>query len=824
MFPVLRIRLRSSRRGGLVAVASLVAVVGGVALGSLAAARRTDSSYDRLLAATHPSDMLVLPDLTQDIAVGEHNLDEIAHLPQVTHVATSTDPQLLPLAHGDDPSAVGSNISNNGIFPVATLDGEFSTHDAPRIVSGRMLTENSLDEFVASPAAALAMHMKVGQTIRIGLYDLAKTRLPGYGTAAVKPDLVINARLVGIAIYFAEVVQDDADRVPTYVVFSSRLGRMFNTGPFVTGLKLAHGAADAPAVEAEIRRLVPGAAVVNLADVRASSATRAIEPDSLALAGFGLIAGVAALLIGAQVITRLLRSNQRDLETLRALGADRPTLMADSVVAIVIAIVVGAIGAAAIAMALSPLSPIGPVRPVETSPGVAADWTVLLAGAAALVGALGAFTLFAAWRSLPPRRRRSGAGAGTLLNRVQSARRLPLPAWTGLRLAWRPRSTGGSVAVAPAVLGATLAIGVLMVTQIFGASLHTLVTHPDLYGWNWDTELQASYGGVSNIGKVVADRALHADKDVKAWSGAYFFPAMIDALVVPAIGMPVGAAVGPPMLSGRPVETDDEIALGESTLAQLHKRVGDTVKVSIGRARPKVMRIVGTVTLPAVGAASTVHTEMAVGALVSDSLTPPGTGLGRGDGPEAIFLRYKPGTNVTAANARLARLTPQIQSTSPATDPSADGPPSVVATQRPAEIVNYRSMGTTPALMALLLTIAATSALALTLIASVRSLRRDFAILQSLGFTRRQIGASVAWQSTFTVALGALIGIPLGIIAGTWLWTAFAHHINVPAQPTVSIALVLLVVAGALLLANVIAVGPRLIAAKTQPALLLQAE
>jgi ABC-type lipoprotein release transport system permease subunit len=179
---------------------------------------------------------------------------------------------------------------------------------------------------------------------------------------------------------------------------------------------------------------------------------------------------------------------------------------------------------------------------------------------------------------------------------------------------------------------------------------------------------------------------------------------------------------------------------------------------------------------------------------------------------------------VAAANARLARLAPQIQSTNPATDPDADGPPTVVATQRPAEIVNYRSMGTTPALMALLLTIAATSALALTLIASVRSLRRDFAILQSLGFTRRQIGAAVAWQSTFTVALGVLIGVPVGIVAGRWLWDTFAHHINVPAEPTISVALILVVVAAALLLANIIAVVPRLIAAKTQTLSLLRAE
>ncbi len=805
-------------------LAVLVAVTGGVALGSLAAARRTASSYSRLLAATNPSDMLVVPAFNGPVTEGERNLRAIRGLPQVTHVATSSNLSLLTVGPDGAPSVLGSDVSSQGIFAVAPRTGLFSTHDRVRIVSGRMANPDRIDEFVASAAAARALHVKLGQSLAVGLYDPAKTEEPGYGTAAVKPDRIVHERLVGIAVFFAEVVQDDADRVPTYALFTPRLARLVRTDPFLVGLTLARGAADVPTVESEIRRLAPSTAIVNLADVRASSANRAIEPDALALAGFGAIASLAALLIAAQVIGRVVRANRRDVEILRALGADRTTLLADGAGEIVAAIAVGALAAAAIAVALSPLSPIGPVRPVETSPGIAADWTVLGLGAAALVVVLGAYAVAASWRAIPSARRRPRITTGSVLGRLRAARRLPVAAWTGLRLAWRPRSSGGAVAVAPAVLGATLAVTVLLATQIFGASLHTLVTHPNLYGWNWDAELQSSYGGVSNIGSAVADRVLRTDHDVDAWSGAFFFPATIDHLVVPAIGMPAGAAVTPPVLSGRPIETDDEIALGASTLAQLHKRIGDTLDVSTGGRAPHVLRIVGTVTLPAVGAPSTVHTEMAVGALVPGSLTPPGTGLGRGDGPEAIFVRYRAGTNLVTADRELARIAPKIQSTNPATDPDADGPPVVVSIERPAEIVNYRSMGTTPALMAIVLAVAATAALALTLLASVRTLHRDFAVLQSLGFTRGQIGAAVAWQSTFTVAAGTFIGIPLGIICGRWLWDAFARHVNVPAKPTVSVPLVVIAAIASLALANVIALVPRLIATRTRASTLLRSE
>ena len=44
--------------------------------------------------------------------------------------------------------------------------------------------------------------------------------------------------------------------------------------------------------------------------------------------------------------------------------------------------------------------------------------------------------------------------------------------------------------VRSAILGATLAMVVVVATIGFGASLNTLVSHPALYGWNWNTGVQ----------------------------------------------------------------------------------------------------------------------------------------------------------------------------------------------------------------------------------------------------------------------------------------------------------------------------------------------
>jgi hypothetical protein len=44
------------RQGGYLTLVLLIGLIGGIALGSVAAARRTQSSYTTFLAATNPSD------------------------------------------------------------------------------------------------------------------------------------------------------------------------------------------------------------------------------------------------------------------------------------------------------------------------------------------------------------------------------------------------------------------------------------------------------------------------------------------------------------------------------------------------------------------------------------------------------------------------------------------------------------------------------------------------------------------------------------------------------------------------------------------------
>jgi ABC-type antimicrobial peptide transport system permease subunit len=109
------------------------------------------------------------------------------------------------------------------------------------------------------------------------------------------------------------------------------------------------------------------------------------------------------------------------------------------------------------------------------------------------------------------------------------------------------------------------------------------------------------------------------------------------------------------------------------------------------------------------------------------------------------------------------------------------------------------------------------------LVSSVRRRRRDLALYKTLGFVRRQVAAVSAWQATAMAAVALLIGFPLGIALGTFAWRVFADQLGV--APEVEFPLTfLLAVPAVLLLANLVAAVPALLAARTHPATVLRSE
>ncbi len=110
------------------------------------------------------------------------------------------------------------------------------------------------------------------------------------------------------------------------------------------------------------------------------------------------------------------------------------------------------------------------------------------------------------------------------------------------------------------------------------------------------------------------------------------------------------------------------------------------------------------------------------------------------------------------------------------------------------------------------------------LVSSVRRRRRDLAVLKTLGFVRREVSAVTAWQATTMAAIALLIGLPLGMALGSLVWRLFAEQLGVAPDVSLPLITVLVAVPATLLLANVTAAVPALLAARTHPAAVLRSE
>jgi ABC-type antimicrobial peptide transport system permease subunit len=109
------------------------------------------------------------------------------------------------------------------------------------------------------------------------------------------------------------------------------------------------------------------------------------------------------------------------------------------------------------------------------------------------------------------------------------------------------------------------------------------------------------------------------------------------------------------------------------------------------------------------------------------------------------------------------------------------------------------------------------------LIVSVSRRRREVGLLKVLGFVNGQVASTVAWQATTLAVAGIVIGVPLGIVVGRAVWLAFANNLGAVPVSVVPVWLVSLLVAGVLVVANLIAVAPAMVATRSKPRDLLRA-
>ena len=769
------------RWAGYLGLVLIIGLTGGVALGAAAAARRTESSFPVFLASTNPSELTV--QYAGEYPAMPPFARVVGGLPLLRHAESAVEPVADVLGPGGAPTAA-SMAASLGVASVASVDGLYFDQDQVAVLAGRMADPASPNQVMMNARAASLLGLRVGELVPIGFYTDAQAGSPGYGTARVRPVVRIEARITGLAEFNDELVQDDADRPQGDLLFTPALTKTLlaagtSSGISWYGLKLDGGAGSVPAVEREVdARLGDGAAWFNVTSDDEAQVQSTIEPDWIALAAFAAVALAVALLVGAQAIARQVRAGGADRMVLRALGAGPAMVAADSLLGLLGAVAAGTLLAVAVAVAFSPVAPIGPVRPVYPAPGVAFDWAVLGFGFLVLACCLGAVAVVVSARAA--RRGALSAAAPTRGSaaRLAAAAGLPPAAVAGFQFAFD--SGGGrarrAVPARSALSAAVLAVIIVVATLTFGTSLSALVSRPALYGWNWSYALASTQGPTAVPAQ--AARGLRATPGVAAWATVSYATADLDGQAVPVLFGDPGATVAPPLLSGHSVSGKNQVVLGPGTLAALHARVGGTVPFTLAGPGLRIqvpLTIVGTATMPTVGLADVLHTSMGTGAL-------------------------------------------------PAANPCRGITLGVLPVQHPAQIANYAALSAAPSLLAAGLAAGAVAALFLTLFASVRRRRHDLAVLKTIGFTRRQLAATVAWQATVAAIVGSAVGIPLGIALGRWLWTAFARQIYAVPQPAVPVVSLVLLPLCALALVNLVAALPGWSASRTPAALALRAE
>ncbi len=761
------VELRSSWRTWLT-LAVLTGIAGGVLVTAASGARRTDSALARHLAAYGHSDVGIA---TSELSA--LRLDE--KLPQVA--ASSIGEELdfhARDAHGRDIPVVGPNA----MLMYASTDGRDGVAlDRWKLLAGRRADPNRVEEAVLDSRAARTFGVGVGDTVRVRVSDHP-----------------VRLRVVGIAAATDPVNHPGGVVHLTPAFYRAFPGSDFD---FILDARLKRGAADLPAFRRGIERNGTGGATVDQRDV-SRQIQGSIHNLAQALWLGAALGAFLSLLLLAQSLARLAGSTALQFPTLRAIGMTGRQLVA---LGIARAGTI-ALGAAALAVAtsaaISPLTPIGYARELEPRPGFAVDPLAVGLGGAAVLAAVSLVGSLVAWRAARPGEPGRAEGTGRVRAADALARRgLPAPVVTGVRLALARGRTSRAVPVGSALGGAILAVVVVGTTLTFSASLHHLFSTPRLFGQNWDYRSEWAGERPGAVAAIERDPSISAvamgdDKSLVSVEGRQMgVRAMHD----------IKGSLPPTVIEGRAPRSDDEILLGTRTMRTLGLRIGDTVEVrgSLGER----MRIVGRGVLPTgyplhnnlgEGAAMTWSGAVRIGASLSTY------------GPFVLQARIAPGADRARTLAKLQRL---LVAPAPGL---------------PAPVADFGGVSELPAVISALLVAVAVAALAQTLVFAVRRRRRDLAILKTLGFDRRQVRATVAWQATTYAAVGLIVGLPLGDVLGRWAWNLFAEQLGVVPEAVTPVPLLLLIVPGAIVLANLIAIVPGRIAARTRPALVLRAE
>ena len=818
----------------------LVALIGGllgaVALGALAGARRTESAYDRYLRSVNASDVSV--DIPGPLLFAVKDVEHLSGtLSSVAWLGLNGEPVI--------DGKVDTAFQTGAI--AGSLDGEFYRQDELTVLAGKLPPESSTRAIIITQNMATAFRLTVGDhmTWQFTRFKVTKSGLPevaksGQTPLAGPPENTTYT--VAAIVDVSPALVDDFDSVDTAILPPAATAQHLNGGWQFgwASLRLRRGDADVDALQRQLRSLAtaitsqkgfsnfPLTFTIRRMAIVQREAQQAIEPQAVALAVLGGLAVIALLALMAQGLAQMLARSAADAPALRAMGGSRAAAAAATAawgaVAVAGAVVISIGGA----IAVSPLAPIGPVRLFDPVRGFQADWLVLGGGGFSLLLLLTAVLTWLAWRAVRHGGEVRPAQSSVLL-RVATSAGLPVTMIAGIRHALERGSGRLRAPVRATLTGTVIAVTALVAALVFGASLTGLYNNPAKQGWTWDLLVQ-SQGGWGSWPPGALDKTFAAAPGVTGWAEAGFAQLTIRGAEIPAMGLlqhVPAHPVEPPTTSGHPLTGLNQVEFGTVTMRQLGLHIGQ--RILLGDDKQPVT-IVGTVTLPSIGVVLTDHPSLGRGVMMNwatlmtvlgERMNPTQTQIS-----DAVASTAYPATVVfdlrsPAAGRRIISEMAVLSTRSGSPGGTYQLRPQL---ERGAAVLNAGQMGREPLAMAIGVAAAAVLALGLAILASVRQRRLELALLKSLGLRARQIRAIIAWQTSTILAIAVALGVPLGIAGGQWAWTSFANSIGVVPSPVVPGLSLLAGVALLLLAGNLLAAFPAFLAARIAPAAVLRTE
>jgi hypothetical protein len=455
--------------------------------------------------------------------------------------------------------------------------------------------------------------------------------------------------------------------------------------------------------------------------------------------------------------------------------------------------------------------PIGIARRAEPDPGVSVDGAALAFGFVIVGLAVAALAALAVWRALRlaagAAPSRGGTWSVAVTHRAAGAGLGPAFV-TGVRFALMPGRGQTAVPVRAALAGTAVGLAGVVAVVVFAASLDQLVDTPHRYGWTWDVAVNVPEPAESRrVDEHEFAQRLVDDPAVGALAASFVADVDVEGHPAPAIGVEqLEGNIAPQVVEGRAPLAPTEAALGTDTLERLGREVGEQVEVT-GPTATRTFDVVGRSVSPTSPVADGI------------SLTIEGyESLGGHEHPgetSELLVRWEPGVDGATAAARLqADLSRGLP----------EGIQIVAGPTPPAEVEKLQQVEALPRVLAGFLALLAGLAVAHALVTAVRRRRHDFAVLETLGFVRRQVSATVAWQASTTAAIGLVVGVPLGVGLGRLAWSFVADGLGVATDAAVPMALLLLLVPVTLLVASAVAAAPALAATRIRPAAVLRSE